>query len=307
MQTQSGNPIPRYRWNQKFENWAGPLSESEDQRCQNAESVIRSAIEADTTLSNYNLRIFAQGSYKANTNIYEDSDIDICICLQDFFFARYPEGITQVNLGHSDASLTFATFKDEVHRALLNRFGYAGVTRGNKAFRVHENSYRINVDVVPTYEYRWYYDVDKEPFLGVKFISDSGNTTINWPDQTHRNGVQKNRETGWKYKQVIRILKTVRGEMQKANILAATDMPSFLIESLVWNVNNSFFDGNDIYDIVNNVVLDAWYRTYEESRCKEWTEVNGIKYLFHSSQPWDRAKANNFLWAVREFVGFKTS
>lgn len=310
MQTLLGALIPRYRWNEKFGNWAGPLSDTEDQRCQNAESVIRSAIAADPVLSGYNLRVFAQGSYKANTNVRADSDIDICICHQDVFFSQYPPGMSDANFGNHGAGLTFSAFKEHVQRALLNRFGYSGVTRGDKAFRVHENTYRINVDVVPTFEYRWYYRADNGTYphaSGVKFFSDAGKGTVNWPDQTYANGTKKNRETGWKYKQVIRILKTLRGEMRASNVSAAKDVSSFLIESLVWNVGNGYFVGDDLYDIVNKVVLHAWYQTCEDDRCKDWTEVNGIKTLFHYEQPWNRAKANAFLWAVREFVGFSSS
>jgi len=300
---------PRYRWNQRFETWACPLSDSEDQRCQNAENVIRAALDVDPTLSRANLLVFAQGSYRANTNIRADSDIDICVCHQDVFFAQYPAGTDMNTFGNSGAGLKFSDFKNQVGYALQRRFGITGVTRGAKSFKVHANTYRIDADVVPVFEYRWYYlnNGIQDHLSGIKFISDAGASVINWPEQTYQNGVDKNRATGWKYKQVVRILKNLRGEMQAANIQAAKDFPSFLIESLVWNVADNFFDGDDLYDIVNKVVLDAWYNTYDEGRCKKWTEVNGIKYLFSTSQPWTRIQANNFLWAVREFVGFSNS
>ncbi len=310
MQVLGGTNISRYRWNQRFETWAGPLSDSEDSRCENAENMVHSAIEADSNLESANLRVFAQGSYKANTNIRADSDIDICICHQGVFFAEYPPGMSDSSFGNSNSGLTFRTYKDQVATALYSHFSFLGVTRGDKSFKVHENTYRINADVVPAFEYRWYFrknDGTYDYASGIKFISDSGVSVVNWPHQAYRNGVDKNRATGWKYKQVVRILKNLRGEMKAANIAIANDMPSFLIESLVWNVDNSYFDHEDLYEIVNQVTLEAWYRTYEESRCTGWTEVNGIKLLFHPSQPWNRAKASNFLWAVRQYVGFPST
>ena len=34
-------------------------------------------------------------------------------------------------------------------------------------------------------------------------------------------------------------------------------------------------------------------------------EVNDIKYLFHLSQPWNRAQAHSFFNVAWDYVGFK--
>lgn len=298
--------MSKYAWNQRFQTWARPLSETEDQRCQNAESVILSALAANPELAAMDLRIFAQGSYRANTNVRADSDVDICVCNVGTVFTNYPEGANDSTLGYLSSSLTFAQYKDLIHRALHDRFTAAGYTRGDKAFNVHANSYRIHADVVPTLEYRDFY-LQGGAYVyrsGVKFITDSGVSIVNWPDQTYANGTAKTHSTGRVFKQVVRILKGLRNEMQEFNIPAAAGISSFFLESLVWNIEDYYFNGDSLYDIVSAITLQIWFQTSEAPRCREWTEVNGIKYLFHSSQPWTREQGNAFLWAVRQYVGF---
>ncbi len=299
--------LSRYSWNQRFETWARPLSETENQRCQNAESVIRSALNASARLAAMDLRVFAQGSYRANTNVRADSDVDICVCNRSSFFTQYPDGVSDTTLGYTNTGLTFSDFKNLVGEALTARFTYMGVTRGDKAFNVHENSYRIEADVIPTFEYRDFYrkyDGSLTYREGVKFFTDGSKGIINWPDQTYENGTAKTNSTGRQFKRVVRVLKGLRNEMQSAQVREANNIASFLIESLIWNVPDSYFVGDNLYDVVSNVLLHAWYCSYAEDRCSEWVEVNNIKYLFRPSQPWTRDQAATFLWSARQYVGF---
>ena len=49
---------------------------------------------------------------------------------------------------------SYADFKNDVEAALKSYFGAGSVTRGNKAFDVHANTYRVDADVVPCLEHR---------------------------------------------------------------------------------------------------------------------------------------------------------
>ena len=150
-----GGSISRYQWNSRFETWADPLSDTADQKCQNAESVIRSALENDPTVSRVNMSVFAQGSYKANTNVKSDSDVDICVRNNEVFFYDLPTGVAASQAGLTGPSgMNFGDFKNQVGNALFQRFTALGVQRGDKAFKVHANTYRIQADVVPAFDYR---------------------------------------------------------------------------------------------------------------------------------------------------------
>jgi len=145
-------------WEQTFRAWSKPSSETEQAKAENAERMIREAIWEHDALAEMEIEVFAQGSYKNNTNVREDSDVDICVCLMRPFFADFSmaEGITERDAGLSDSNYTYEEFKSEVGAALVSKFGQAGVTRGDKAFDVHENSYRVDADVVACLEHRRY-------------------------------------------------------------------------------------------------------------------------------------------------------
>ena len=91
---------------------------------------------------------------------------------------------------------------------------------------------------------------------------------------------------------------------QGEKIGAANDIASFLIESLVWNVPDSYFGADTYTDMIKNVLAHTASDTSEQSRCHEWGEVNELKYLFRAGQPWTRDQANSFLIAAWTYLGF---
>jgi hypothetical protein len=139
-----------------FVSWSKGPAQTESDKCDNAEIAVRKAIKADPKLSSLDISVFAQGSYCARTNVRQNSDVDICIRYNAEFFPDYPEGLTRETLGHIAGSMSFADFKNLVQQALESYFGKNGVTRGNKAFDIHANTYRIDADVLPTLEHRRY-------------------------------------------------------------------------------------------------------------------------------------------------------
>jgi hypothetical protein len=291
-------------------SWSQGPADTEAAKCQNAESMVRKAIKADDALSKLEISVFAQGSYLARTNIRQDSDVDICVCSYDSFIADYPSGKKREDFGHVAASVSAADFKNMVEVALKNYFGAGGVTRGNKAFDVHANTYRIDADVVPTLEHRRYTgnnNPDGTPaFLsGVALSPDKGSVIKNWPQQNHDNGVARNTDSGRSYKRVIRILKRMRNKMQEEKIAGADNIASFLIECLVWNAPPEAFKRDTYSAILRHVITDVWNRTRKDEDCKDWGEVNELKYLFRTSQPWTREQANNFLAAAWNYIGYR--
>jgi Second Messenger Oligonucleotide or Dinucleotide Synthetase domain len=291
-------------------SWAQGPSKTESDRCDNAENAIKKAIAADNDLSKLNISVFAQGSYKARTNIRQNSDVDICVRYNDAFFADYPPGKGDADFGNIDGKLLFSDYKEMVERALRSYFGTQSISRGNKAIDVHANTYRVDADVVPTFERRRYTgrtfsDGSAQYLSGVAFIPDKGGLIENWPQQNYDNGVSRNDETGRSYKRVIRIIKRLRDRMQDDQITGANDIASFLIESLVWNAPIEAFQHDTYTADLRYVIADIWNRTRKDEDCSEWGEVNELKYLFRPSQPWSRQQANQFLQAAWDYVGFK--
>ncbi len=290
--------------------WAKGPSKTESDKSENAENAVRKAVAADKELAKLDITVFAQGSYKARTNVRLNSDVDICVRYNEAFFPEYPEGKADKDFGITEGKLPFSDFKGMVERAMNGYFGSQSVNRGNKAITIHANTYRIDADVVPTFEHRRYtgqkkWDGSDEYLSGVAFIPDKGALIINWPQQNYDNGVAKNDQTGRSYKRLKRVVKRLRDRMQDDQITEAQNIASFLIESLVWNVPDEGFQHSTYSADLQYVVADVWNRTRKDEDCTEWGEVNELKYLFRPSQPWTRQQANQFLQAVWDYVGFK--
>jgi hypothetical protein len=199
----------------------------------------------------------------------------------------------------------YPTFKKDVGTAIGDYFGWDSVTWGNKAFDVHENTYRIDADVIPCFEYRWYPE-SGGCFYGTAFIPDNGSGFIhNFPEQNYQNGISKNDATRRRFKAIVRVLKTLCYQMQAAGVTKAKNVPSYLIECLAWNIPDHLFMRDSLVDAVGAVIADIWNRTGNEFVYSSWFEINGIKFLFHGSQPWTREQANAFALAAWNYVGFE--
>jgi predicted nucleotidyltransferase len=296
-------------WESVFGTWGAAPSATEQTKCENAERAIRKAIDASAKLSSKDIEVFAQGSYANRTNVRQDSDVDICILCKNTFFPDYAlsEGLNNAVLGFSDAQYRYADFKNDVQAALRSYFGAGSITRGTKAFDVHENTYRLDADVVPCFEHRRFMGTLQSNWCisGTEFLPDNGGRIINWPRQNYRNGVDKNDATGRRFKAIVRILKRLRNEMAANGYTVAEPIPSYLIECLVWNVPNDGF-GHDQYRAdVRYALAHLWNQTRADNTCSEWGEINELKYLFRASQPWNRDQVNGFLHAAWNYIGFE--
>ncbi|MGB7582890.1 MAG: nucleotidyltransferase [Sedimentisphaerales bacterium] len=292
-------------WEDKFRDWAKPPGRTEQDRCDNAASAIRNAIKASDKLRERNITIFAQGSYRNNTNVRKNSDVDIGILCTDTFFCNpLPEGRTRENLKIYDATYQYEQYKNEVEEALVNYFGRYVVKRGNKAFDIHETSYHVEADVAAFFEHRRYF-ADGTYLKGVELRTDKEDRrVINWPEQHYNNGTKKNADTGTRFKSIVRVLKSLSGEMTGAGIPAG-DIPGYLIECLVWNVPNNQFQHSTYTADVRSVLAFLFNNTMNQEACKEWGEVSDLLYLFHPGQKWTWQQAHGFTDTAWNYIGFE--
>jgi predicted nucleotidyltransferase len=296
-------------WEATFSAWGAAPGTTEQTKCDNAERAVRKAIDASTKLSSKAIDVFTQGSYANRTNVRQDSDVDICVLYTGEFFPDYSmsQGLNDAVFGYSDGTYPYAEFKNDVETALVSYFGRASVTRGKKAFDVHANTYRIDADVVPCLEHRRLMGTPQSNWSvsGTELRPDDGGRIVNWPRQNYKNAVEKNDATGRRFKAVTRILKRLRNEMAGEGYEAAEPIPSYLIECLVWNVPNENLGHPTFKSDVRDALAHLWNETRADESCKEWGEVNELKYLFHSGQPWTRGEVNVFLQAAWDYIGFE--
>jgi hypothetical protein len=294
-------------WEETFVSWAKGPGDTEKAKCENAETAIRKAIAAHPRLSAMDITIFPQGSYRHKTNVRADSDVDICARLNSTFFTDYPEGKVRADFGHSEGSITFAEYKNLIQAALEGYFGGAYVSRGDKAFNIHENTYRVDSDVVPALEHRRYrYNSDGSYYYnsGIGFDTDKGKRIVNWPEQNYTNNLAKHEATGKRFRKVVRILKRLRNKMTAESITAADGIASCLIEHLVYNVPDENFGRDTLQQDVRNVLAYTFNKTLNDKECENWIETNGLEWLFRGTkQPWTREKAHGFLSAAWDYLG----
>jgi hypothetical protein len=257
-----------------FAFWSEGPSQTEANKCAHAESGVRDAISADDALSLLDVSVFPQGSYRARTNVRQDSDVDICVRLNPVAFDDYPAGKTMADYGRVTADISFPEYKNLVEKALVDYFGQSSVRRGDKAFDVHANTYRIDADVVAGLEHRRYLeDGSNRWYTGIAFETDGGKLIRNWPEQNYDNGIAKNNRTSRNFKRLVRILKRMRYKMEDEGVGAAGNIPSFLIECLVWNVPDEGFLHETYTDDLRYVIAHTFNATIKDETCAEWGKL----------------------------------
>jgi hypothetical protein len=302
-------------WESSFAFWAQSPSKTEEERCERVIRAIRNAIAQSPQLQSRGVKVFPQGSFRNRVNVRQDSDVDVGVMLHDHFLTRYPAGRTNADFGNRDVNdYSFGQFKNELEQALVTYFGRVAVKRGNKAFDIKASASQVEADVVPLMEFRNY---SENGFWlgGVALIPDNGGRIVNYPERLldywpstplhYENGNIKNDATKRRYRSMVRILKKLRIELEGAQNAAAA-IPGYLLECLAWNTPNSRFEADSWEDRVQDVLSHVWGQTKEDSLCEKWCEVDDIKYLFHVTQPWTRAKAHAFVDAAWSYVGVRT-
>lgn len=295
-------------WEAVFTTWSQGPSATEQQKCENAEQQVRQAIANSEKLRDRTIRVFTQGSYRNRVNVRRDSDVDIGVLCYDTIFTDYTDDNVKARMeAEADlvpATYDYAVFKNELEAALVTRFGRASVTRGQKAFDITANTYRVEADVAPFFEHRRYTSGTRY-HSGVEMLADGGSGIVNWPEQHYENGTSKNTATGRRFKRIVRVMKTLSNEMSAAGIESAERAPSFLIECLVWNTPDECLVRPKYTSAVRETLVHLFNSTLTDDVPNEWGEVSDLKYLFRGKQPWTCGSAHEFISDAWDYMGLE--
>ena len=197
-------------------------------------------------------------------------------------------------------------FKDDIEKALVDYFGRSAVIRKNKCLHVRSNTYRVEMDIVPTWRYRRY-NSRRSYDEGVKFYADSGTEVINFPEQHIANGKTKNIQTVKRYKSLVRIIKKLNFEMKESGYYDNPNITSFLLECLAYNLPNTEYMINGTLDwniILQKMIYYCWDSTKEDNKTWEsWTEVSGQLYLMYGHK-WGRKDVNEFMYNLWNYLEY---
>lgn len=299
-------------WEQWFRSAADAPSNTEDSKRDRTEKQIRDALAGSKALQGRPYRVYAKGSYANNTNVRLDYDVDISVQYEGYFYYDLSFDLKDkpketVGIVDSTDSYTRDEFKADIKAALESAFGTTAIEIGNIAYRVREEKTTLPADVVPCWNYRRYDGVTASGAhifnLGSRIYTLKGESIDNFPDQQLDNGVAKNVRTNYRYKYIVRAIKKLHTYLDDKTLIT-TPLPSYLVECLVYNVPDDKFGNARYLDDVRSVLAAIFNETLSTGSSKDWVEVNELKYLFRTSQPWTSAQVHQFADAAWNEIGF---
>lgn len=251
-------PIPE----SQLETWShqGSITQSS-----NTYNTIKSVLEDSATpYAGKNFKVFLQGSYGNDTNIYAESDVDIVIRLDDCFHSDLEslsdDEKSAYKQAFSDATYTHADFKRDVLSVLEEQYGSA-VKAGDKAIAIDASGSRRKSDVIVATQFRRYFKFrsasDSEYVEGICFFNAAGERIANYPKQHSANLTAKHQASSQWLKPMARVFKNMRSRMVEDGLIKAGIAPSYYIEGLLYNVPNEKLT-TSYQDCVANIL--NWYR-----------------------------------------------
>lgn len=287
---------------ERLAGWTGPSSSTEQDKQDRTERMIREAVKEHAAFDSCDLRIHPKGSYANNTNVKTDSDVDIAVQCRDVMY--YDQEVPgTVTLPAYQGIWTPAKLRSEVQRAMVAKFLDQVDTSGSVAFRINSGSARVDADVVPCFNYRYYFSNGTHRD-GTKVFRKDGTYLINYPDQQLQNGRAKNNRTSQNYKKTVRIMKRIENAMVLDG--KHKEVPSFFVECLVYHCPDDIFLRSTWTETVRGIISHIFQGlegAEPQVESERWREVNECKYLFDSSQPWSRADGRAFAHAAWNYLG----
>ena len=271
---------------------------------------IRRALNSYEWLYNIDFEVYLQGSYKNNTNIRGDSDVDIVVQLNSTFFPGLVDlslfERTFFNLAYPNATYSWEHFRADVLQALEDYYGASVISEGNKSLKVARNSGRLPADVVVCLQYRGYHYFrsiyDEQYMEGIIFYSFRENQWVfNFPKQHYNNGVEKNSQSNTKgrYKSTVRAFKNARTYLVSKGIIPEKLAPSYFLECLLYNVPNILFW--DSYQESFPSIIDWLLFSFSNGNYQNFLCQNEILPLFGDDPgQWSANDAANLLVALLE-------
>lgn len=266
-------------------------------------NTVKNALEdAGTKYAGKNYKVFLQGSYGNDTNIYAESDVDVVIRLDDVWFSDLtnlsPEDKAAYDSAFVAATYSYDEYKKDVLKALTDRFG-TDAKAGDKAIAIAANGGRRKADVIAAMQFRRYWKFkstyDEKYDEGICFFNGSGERIANYPKQHSTNLTTKHQDCNKWLKPMVRILKNLRSKLVADGSLKAGVAPSYYLEGLLYNVPSDKF-GLSYHDCFVNAM--NWIQ--READKDKLVCANEQYYLLRddSHTCWKKSSAEAFLSAA---------
>lgn len=268
-------------------------------------NVIKRVLENDKTpYVGKDVRVFLQGSYGNDTNIYAESDVDIVIQSNECFYydvspMTQPEQAAFHAAFPGTATYGYTQFKNDVVQALTAQYG-GQVSVGPKAIAIEASESRRKADVIAAVQYRRYFSFkgyQNQRFEeGICFYAGDGTQIVNYPRQHSANLTQKHQTSSEWFKPMARIFKNAREKLKDTRAITADVAPSYYIEGLLYNLPVEIF-GQSYSRTLDSCI--AWLQKSDRS---DFLCANEQYYLLREGSPvtWREAKCAQFIAAIKQ-------
>lgn len=256
----------------------------------NTHEAIRRVLAAHRWPAGMTYDFYLQGSYRNNTNIQGDSDVDVVLEMNSAFqynldsLSSYERGVQSSSFQPS--THTWNDFRREALKALETGFGRTLVSQGNKSIKLKANPPRLAADLVVCMEHRKYTSYDRY-VPGITFYAlQDKRWVVNYPKLHYDNGAEKSKRTWDRYKRTVRMFKSSRNCLEELNLIGSNLAPSYFLECLLYNAPDSAYQWG-FQDTYCSVVNWLNQTSLENLVCQ-----NGQLYLFGpSDEQWNVADA----------------
>jgi len=286
----------------KLLGWIGPSSDTEKDKQDRTERMIREAIDSHEPFNDCSLKVFAKGSYANNTNVRTDSDVDIAVQCTDCQYWEESEKGNHPPSKSYKGIWTPVKLRAELLAAMNTKFPGHVDSSGSTAIQINSSSARVDADVVPCFSFRYYMKHGTRD--GTKIFKKDGSSIVNYPVQQMENGTAKNNATGYSYKKGVRLLKRIENAMAADGTFR--ELPSYFMECLAFNCPDYVFLQSTWTERLRAMLIYIWDNLQGDEPVEgRWLEVNECFFLFHPGQKWTRKDGREFANAAWNYFGFK--
>ena len=249
---------------------------------------IRAALDAYSWPSGIKYEVFLQGSYKNDTNLGGDSDVDVVVRLSSKLkpsVAALTGERLQKDGSHRFVLQRWQSFREHALKAMRARFGNAAKS-GRKTLKVPKGKIQADADLVVTLSY-----MDGIAF----YLHGEKRWVVSYPQKHYQRGLKKEKATNKRFKRTIRMFKAARNRLVDTKALTKDDAPSYFIECLLYNAPDELFARKLAPTYVG--ILD-WLKAASLS---DFECQNGQVPLFGPGrEQWTQKKARAFVKALKD-------
>jgi len=248
---------------------------------------IRAALDAYSWPSDMNYEVFLQGSYKNDTNLGGESDVDVVVRLNHRLrprVAKLSGQQLQKDASHQRAYQRWKSFRAHALKAMRSRFGNAAKS-DRKTLKVPKGRIPADADLVVTLRYR----------EGIAFyLPDERRWVVSFPQQHYARGVRKELAASNRVKRTIRMFKAARNQLVETKALTKDDVPSYFIECLLYNVPENLFAPKLAPTYTS---IGDWLRTVKLNDFK--CQSGQVELFGPGREQWSEKKARAFVKSLQ--------